>query len=328
MIDNLNRLDITTFTDMIDSSEYYQVDVVDNKFTMQSNLALDWLERRCTVIVLDKNSDRKMMLTPFDLNTGTSDNVFKRSYQGGKYANITMDFVPEDLPSTEISKWLIQLSKRFHYSWMNKLKDYLITEEFRNINKLANVTARKDKTIFPVKEDVYRMFSYDILKTKVVFLGQDAYPSSHANGIAFATDQISKPISLRQLEKAIQKDLSLPINWQIQNNLENVVKQGVFLGNAGLTVEFNNPGSYTELWKPFIKEVIKVLDALPNPMIFVLLGKTAQGFEQYLTKGKHSVYKIEHPAAASYQNREWNYEGVFKQINSILEDMKVPIIKW
>lgn len=324
--------EIEDIRDLINNqAEYFQADVVDGKFTMRSTEAEDWLNRKKCVIVIDNITGKSMLLTPFDLvQDGVSDNKFKRSYHEGRFATLTFEFFPDQpyLPDTEISKWSKALLKRWHYSFFNRMKDYLISDEFRTLNNLANNVERKTKTIFPVKENVYRMFSFRADTLRVCILGLDPYPNTHANGISFATDQLVKPVSLRQLEKAIQKDLNYEIDWQIQNNLLNVVKQGVFFLNSALTVEANKSGSYSDLWEPFTRKAIKAISDLPNPVIFILMGKVAQSFESSIDSKKNTIFKVEHPAAANYVNREWNYDSIFAKTNEILTDMNTPPIKW
>ena len=318
---------------LVDSVEtyYYQVDVIDNKFKIRSTLADKWIVERRNIIVLDNITEERMLLTPFDLSVDAiSDNIKKRSYQEGYFTHLTVEWTPgiPHLPTTEQSKWCENLLKRMHYSFFNPLKSYLISEEFRNINKEANILARKSKTIFPVKENVYRMFSYRIDQLRVCVIGMDPYNSTHANGIGFATDQISKPVSLRNIEKAIQKDLNYPVEWMIQNNLLNVVKQGVYFFNIGLTVEFNKSGTYVDLWSKFANQWIKVINDLPQSVIFILMGSTARNFSNLIDKDKHTIFELSHPASSSYNNTEWDSLGVFKKVNNILESRNIPIIKW
>lgn len=312
-------------------THYYQADVVDNKFTIRSTLAEKWINERRNIIVLDNISGDRMLLTPFDLSIDAiSDNVFKRSYQEGRFATLTLDWTPglPVLPTTDLTKWCEALLKRFHFSFFNAMKPYLISEEFRAINNETNNLARKSKTIFPVKENVYRMFGYRMDLCKVCVIGRDSYNSVHANGIAFATDQLSKPVSLRTLEKAIQKDLNYPIEWQIQNNLLNVIKQGVYFFNIGLTAEFNKSGTYIDTWKPFAEQWIKAINNLPQPVIFLLLGSTARGYSHLIDFEKHQVLELSHLASSSYSGTEWDSQGVFKTINDSLEERQIPIIKW
>lgn len=319
---------VPDFREMIDDAEYYLTDVIDGKFMVRSTLVGSWYDRRKPVIVIDNVSKEKMLLTPFELNEATSDNQFKRSYQEGRFSNLIFNWEPDNpkLIDTEISKWSEALLQRFHYSWFNLLKPYLITDAFRKLNRYANVEERANKTIWPIKENVYRAFSYRADMLRVVFIGQDSYPNSHANGVAFATDQISKPVSLRAIEKAIQRELVYPAEWNIQNNLMNVVNQGVLMLNSALTVEEGKPGTYLEVWKPFIKEVIEVINKFPQPVLFILMGGKARYFEPFI---KHkNIFFVEHPAAAAYANREWESKGVFADVNRVLGEIGVPIIKW
>jgi len=312
-------------------SEYYQTDVVDNKFTIRSTVVEDWLNRKRCVIVIDNASNDKMLLTPFELSMdGVSDNVFKRSYNGGKFATLTFDWIPDHLAqhSTPNFEWSVALLRRFHWSFFNPLKDYLMTGEFIALNKKMNVEARKTTTVYPPKEQVYRAFSTRADVVRVVFISLDPYNSTHANGNAFATDQISKPVSLRQIEKAIQRELNYEESWQIQNNLENMIKQGCLFLNSSLTISAGSAsGQNLNEWRPFMNKVIELLNTF-NPLIFILIGKAGQSYETVIDTNKHFVYKLEHPSYSTRQERDWNSNDIFKKINEKLESLNTPILKW
>lgn len=313
-------------------AEYYITEVLDDKFTVRSNTVEDWLKRKKCVIVIDKNTNDKMLLTPFELSMdGVSDNVFRKTYQQGKFTTLTFNWLTDKLAehSTPKYEWSLALLRRFHWEWFNLLQNYLVDDEFIKLNKKLNTTARGEFTIFPAKENVYKAFSYRPDTLRVIFISLDPYKSEHhANGNAFATDQISKPISLGQIEKAIKKEMEYKDDWILQNNLEHLIKQGFMFLNSALTV--NNAGItgyFVEDWRPFINKVLQLLNTF-EPLIFVLLGKTAQTHETIIDSTKHTIFKIEHPSYAARQKRDWNSDNIFIKINQKLAELGTPQITY
>ena len=82
---------------------------------------------------------------------------------------------------------------------------------------------------------------------KVVILGQDPYHNpNEAMGLSFSVPkQIRIPPSLRNIYKELNSDLGVPI--ATHGDLTNWAKQGVFLLNAMLTVQKNQPRSHQKI---------------------------------------------------------------------------------
>ena len=88
--------------------------------------------------------------------------------------------------------------------------------------------------------------------------------------------------------------------------------------NAALTTEINIAGSHLELWKPFTKYVFtEILSVERVPTIF--LGKDAAKFAIY-SNSLNLV--LSHPASASYQNKDWDSKGAYKQVSTVLKEVK------
>jgi uracil DNA glycosylase len=96
--------------------------------------------------------------------------------------------------------------------------------------------------------------------------------------------------------------------------------------NAALTTEMNKAGSHLELWEPFVKYLFEEVFAYSGiPLIF--LGKEAYKTRKYLT-GFDWSFPVSHPASASYKNTEWDTEGVFTQVNTIIKQNNGFEIDW
>lgn len=172
----------------------------------------------------------------------------------------------------------------------------------------------------PSKELIFCVFEMPVEKVNVVILGQDPYPKKKdAVGLAFATSlDNNKPASLRIIEKELGKE--------VPNDLSTWVEQGVLLLNTALTVEIGTPDSHSEYWKPFMQLLIANLSNVKPEIVWLLWGKKAQSFEQYIHP--HScTLTAGHPATEIYKPGSGSFLGCnhFHKTNIIL---KPQIINW
>ena len=138
-----------------------------------------------------------------------------------------------------------------HNSWNEVFKNYQKIDELNSMIKKIN-EQRLTTTIYPPKEQVFRVFNLALEDIKVVILGQDPYHNpDQACGLSFSVnDGVPLPKSLINIYKELYTDLGIrPANT---GNLEPWFKQGVFLLNAVLTVEKNSPASHSKMgWEDF-----------------------------------------------------------------------------
>ena len=198
---------------------------------------------------------------------------------------------------------------RIHESWFPVLGE-LNQDRLQKLNTdiLTNCV------YYPKKEDIFRVFEMPISDIKVVILGQDPYYSPGlANGLAFAVnDKILKvPPSLKNIQKELIDSKASSLHtvhagkWQ---TLEHWKEQGVFLLNTSLTVESMKPASHVRYWQDFIKRVVYYI-AKSNHCIWVLWGKKAQDFEQFMPR--EEIYKVKGYTIENIKdmpnNPYWNY---------------------
>ncbi len=173
-------------------------------------------------------------------------------------------------------------------------------------------------------------------ETKVIFIGQDPYPWIKdeiyvADGLMMSCSHTEKlQPSLDLFYKGIEDDLYKGLKLTMKKNpdLTYLARQGILLMNSSLTCEVNKPGSHKEYWKPFMKfffeEVVNMMDSL----VVVCFGKQAQDIGKYVVPFHHWVLDVEHPAAASYKERTWNHDMLFRKINKLLKENNKEPIKW
>src|SRR5690606_5164082 len=109
--------------------------------------------------------------------------------------------------------------------------------------------------------DAYRLTPYE--EVKVCILGADPYINQfEAHGLAFSTFNGQSTPSLRQIEKAVRREIySNDEAYKWDNNLTRWANQGIFLLNSVLTVDAGKSGSHKgKGWEEFTGRTIKLLD--------------------------------------------------------------------
>jgi uracil-DNA glycosylase len=186
-----------------------------------------------------------------------------------------------------------------------------------------------NKTIYPPKANLSQAFKLTPLnQVKVVIIGQDPYHNpNQANGLAFSVNEnVTLPPSLKNIYKEIERSFG----YSMSNNgaLSSWAKQGVLLLNTILTVEENKPLSHQNKgWETFTLEIIKALNALKQPICFLLFGQHAKQYEKHLINPNHLVLKTVHPSPLS-AHRGFIGSDVFKKCNDYLKDKEVSTIDW
>ena len=206
-----------------------------------------------------------------------------------------------------------------HSSWEEIFNNYPKIDELNNMIKKID-EQRLTKTIYPAKEQVFRVFDLALEDIKVVILGQDPYHNpDQACGLSFSVnDGVPLPKSLINIYKELYNDLGIkPANT---GNLEPWFKQGVFLLNAVLTVEKNSPASHSKMgWEDFTDYIIETISEKNENVVFVLWGTYARSKNKLIDPSKHKIIESAHPSPLSAY-RGFFGSKVFSQINSYLAE--------
>lgn len=223
-----------------------------------------------------------------------------------------------------------------HASWQHHLAPLF---QFPGMVELNTKILPKCK-FYPKAEHIFNVFRMPLNEVRVVILGQDPYPKQNqAIGYAFAVSESqSIPYSLRNIQQELVQDFyGKPEQEQILRNMESSTwktlihwrQQGVFLLNTALTVEQNRPDSHAKLWKPFIKEVIKILAA--QNVIWLLWGANATEYKQliasYCTENP-DILIAGHPAAGFHGSETFLGCKHFSFVNDLLESKNKKKIIW
>ena len=206
-----------------------------------------------------------------------------------------------------------------HSSWEEIFNNYPKIDELNNMIKEID-EQRLTKTIYPPKEQVFRVFDLPLKDIKVVILGQDPYHNpDQACGLSFSiNDGVPLPKSLINIYKELHDDLG--IKPAKTGNLESWFKQGVFLLNAVLTVEKNSPASHSKMgWENFTDYIIENISEKNENIVFVLWGAYARSKSKLIDPSKHKIIESAHPSPLSAY-RGFFGSKVFSQINNYLAE--------
>lgn len=135
---------------------------------------------------------------------------------------------------------------------------------------------------------------------RIVLCGQDPYPGAGVpNGLAFSVHpEIAVPGSLRNLFTELHDDLGIPA--PPTGDLTPWASRGMLLLNASLTVRTGAPGSHKAArWPAVTFELLRRLSEQHQGLVFLALGRAAQGVVNRLPLDGHRVVEAAHPSPLS-----------------------------
>ncbi|MFN8239056.1 MAG: uracil-DNA glycosylase, partial [Chitinophagales bacterium] len=127
--------------------------------------------------------------------------------------------------------------------------------------------------------------------------------------------------------KELKDDIS---GFQIPGHgcLQQWTEQGVFLLNAILTVEANQPASHQKRgWEEFTNAVIQKLSKERSGLVFILWGAFAQQKAVLIDDTRHTILKAAHPSPFSAYNGFFGCKH-FSKTNEILAKQGETPINW
>ena len=213
--------------------------------------------------------------------------------------------------------WLEPLSAEFAAPYMADLKRYLAGER------------EAGKRIFPQGRNWFRALDLTPLdQVRVVILGQDPYHGDgQAHGLCFSVPGgVRPPPSLVNIYKELKSDLG--IDPAPHGFLEHWARQGVLLLNSVLTVRMGEAASHRDRgWERFTDAVIRLVNARPDPVVFMLWGSYAQKKAAFVDQARHLVLKAPHPSPLSAHSGFFGCRH-FSQANAFLEAHGRRPIDW
>ena len=232
-------------------------------------------------------------------------------------------------------KWE-KFEHQFDESWHNIIKPFIESEECDKIYAFLKKESARGKKIAPNSSDVFRCFKETKLSDlKVVLIGICPYHTASfnkeciADGLLLGCSKTGKlQPTLEQFYNGIDKELyeGKDLYHILDPDVSYLANQGVLMLNAALTTEINKAGSHLDVWEPFMKYIFEnIFDVERVPIVF--LGKEASKLKKYLPIFNWS-FELSHPSSASYTHTEWETEGVFGKIDTILQENHNVTIEW
>lgn len=205
---------------------------------------------------------------------------------------------------------------------------------------------KEGKIIYPPQDQIFRALKLTPPQNvKVCIVGQDPYHTpDQANGLAFSVNsKTTIQPSLKNIFKELKEDTG--IDPELYGDLTNWAKNGALLLNTTLTVYKGQPNSNANWgWIKFTREVLKAVNQLPQPVVFVLWGSNAQSLLPSLTKespkdtivdreNKKAYILSSHPSPLSASKKCGNtqpFKGShpFKTINDLLVELGGEPMDW
>ena len=212
--------------------------------------------------------------------------------------------------------WLMPLSAEFKKPYYRNLYNF--------IKKEYSAAA-----VYPPADEIFTAFHLTPLsKVRVVILGQDPYHEpGQAHGLSFSVKpKVPVPPSLENIYKELESDVGcyIPDNGY----LVKWATQGVLMLNTILTVRAHQALSHKGRgWEEFTDAAIEAVNALDQPVAFLLWGKPAQSKREKLTNPRHLILTAPHPSPLSA------YRGFFgcrhfSRTNEFLQENGYPPIDW
>ncbi len=157
---------------------------------------------------------------------------------------------------------------------------------------------RRRYSVYPPHDEVFTALRLtSCAETKVVILGQDPYHGAiQAHGLAFSVRRgVPVPPSLVNIHRELHDDLEVPI--PDHGNLEPWASRGVLLLNVTLTVRTGEARSHRHKgWETFTDEVIRVVAAKTDPVVFILWGEDARRKKTIIYPSRHTIIESSHPS--------------------------------
>lgn len=210
--------------------------------------------------------------------------------------------------------------------WAEKLNAEYKKPYYRELFQFVKEEYSK-VVVYPPSEDIFNaMHLTPLSKVKCVILGQDPYHEpGQAHGLCFSVKpDIKIPPSLENIYKELHDD----IGFSIPNHgyLEEWAKQGVLLLNTVLTVQAHRAFSHRgKGWEQFTDAIIRTVNEIDRPVVFLLWGKPAQEKKALLNNPKHLILEAPHPSPLSAYRGFFGCRHFSKANEFLMKNGETPI---
>jgi len=187
--------------------------------------------------------------------------------------------------------------------WNPLLRDQFELPYWTDLQRFVDDERRAHPVYPPAGEVFAALHLTPLADVKCVILGQDPYHGpGQAHGLCFSVRHgVRVPPSLVNVHKELHADLGLGI--PDHGNLERWARQGVLLLNTTLTVRGGAAASHQgHGWEHFTDQVIRVVSATSDPVVFILWGASARRKRELIDTDRHTIVESVHPSPLSARN--------------------------
>lgn len=205
-----------------------------------------------------------------------------------------------------------------------------IFKEAKDELKLVSLVMEKEKHerqqyLFPMMKDIFSCFLRTPLKSiRVVILNDKPYNSYFSNGLALSVNEKdTMTFALENIYKNLKK--SYPYREiEYDGRLKGWINQGVFLLNASLTTnEEERSNIYVDIWRGFIRKIIRSITEYNKDIPFILMGRDAQSYEEFIGNAIHIVN-----SPTPFSSKYFPKSKPFLEINEYLKKTNKKEILW
>lgn len=211
-----------------------------------------------------------------------------------------------------------------HSAWHDAIKTYLPENYYGNIKAFLNQVYQQG-TVYPPQDKVFAALQKTNLENvRVVILGQDPYHGpKQAQGLSFSVpNDLPAPPSLQNILKELADDVG-PRN---HHDLTSWAEQGVLLLNACLTVPAGQANGHAGMiWEPFTDAIIRLVNDLDRPVVFILWGGYARRKKVLITNKHHLIIESPHPSPLSSYRGFFGSKPFSRTNDFLLKHQEAPI---
>jgi uracil-DNA glycosylase len=213
--------------------------------------------------------------------------------------------------------------------WRDAMRPYLDRDTLVSLERFL-AAEYAAQAVFPPRADLFAAFRLCPPEAvRVVLLGQDPYHRvGQAHGLSFSVPAgVPVPPSLRNVFKELQDDLGESARAPAAGDLSRWAEQGVLLLNAVLSVRAGQPGSHAGRgWEHLTDAAIRVVDAQPARVVFLLWGAYARRKAALVRGDQHVVLTAGHPSPLN--PRGFLGSRPFSACNAALVEAGRPPVAW
>jgi uracil-DNA glycosylase len=215
--------------------------------------------------------------------------------------------------------------------WAIKLRSFIYSSDFDNIIKELAKLSNEGKRFTPKLSQMFKAFEECNLKDlKIIILGQDPYHQIDvADGLSFSCGNTKKAeTTLEFIFDEINRHVYKGHPGSLNPDLTRWSNQGVLMLNTALSTTVGKAGQHYYIWKPFMAYLFDYLNCNMSGLIYIYLGKEAQKWADTIDENNYK-FNLSHPASAAYtNNKSWDSQNVFNEVNKIVENNYGTKIIW